>query len=224
MAVNENGAGHGGQDGPDLEGCTRNHCHGKRLNSDKACHQAAGRGTDHLGIGRCMNHGGKTPTHRKAAQMEMARHAAVTFGLPREVDPAQALLEEVHRTAGHVEWLRQVVAGLEQGELVWGLAEEIDRPATDSGGGGVETKHRAGINVWLQLYGQERDRLARVSKAAIDAGVSERIVSVFEQVGAAYVQVLEGVLDELGLSAEQRVRVPALVQSKLQAIAGGGAA
>jgi hypothetical protein len=172
----------------------------------------------------CKRHGGHAPQVRAAAERRRQEAAAlaavVAFGAPREVDPAQALLEEVHRTAGHVEWLRQVVAGLERDDLVWGLAEEIDRPLGENGGG-IETKHKAGINTWVQLYQSERDRLVRVCKAAIDAGVSERIVSVFEQVGSAYVQVLEGVLDELELTPGQRARVPQVVQAQLQAIAGG---
>lgn len=176
------------------------------------------------GVAVCPRHGGHAPQVIAAAERrlreEEAERAVVTFGLPREVDPAQALLEEVHRTAGHVAWVGAVVAGLERDELVWGLAEEIDRPVTDSGGG-VETKHKAGVSVWVELYQRERRHLAQVSKAAIDAGVSERMVSVFEQVGAAYVSVLERVLDELELSPAQRQRVPELVRGHLVALTGG---
>ncbi|KAB2347324.1 hypothetical protein [Actinomadura rudentiformis] len=150
----------------------------------------------------------------------------MTYGLPREVDPGQALLEEVHRTAGHVAWLGMRVAELEESELVWGVVEETDKPPSygDDGelrGGGLETKRKAVPHAYVTLYGQERDRLARVAKAAIDAGVSERVVAVYEQVATAYVQVLERVLDRLELSEAQRRQVPEVVQGELRAIAGG---
>lgn len=178
----------------------------------------------------CAQHGGKAPQVMAAAQRRLAEQAAVvaaaTYGLPREVDPGQALLEEVHRTAGHVAWLGVQVAGLERGDVVWGVAEEIDRPFTygedgSQTGGGTEVKRKAAPNAWVVLYQQERKHLAAVSKAAIDAGVSERVVNVFEQVASSYVQVLERVLERLELTAEQRARVPDVVTGELRAIAGG---
>lgn len=206
---------------PDLDGCTKNHCHGRRRDgSGKACHRPAGWGTDHPGEGTCKLHLGSTQNHRIAAQREQARQAVVTYGLPREVDPGQALLEEVHRTAGHVAWLASVVAELDGDAVVWGVVEETDRTFGEDGGG-TETKRKAVPNAWVLLYQQERKHLAAVSKAAIDAGVSERVVQVYEQIASSYVQVLERVLDELGLSAEQRARVPQVVQAQLRAITGG---
>lgn len=173
----------------------------------------------------CKRHGGHAPQVVAAAERRRREAAALeavaTFGAPVEVDPAQALLEEVHRTAGHVAWLGTIVAGLERDEVVWGLAEEIDRPAGDKGGGGVETRHRAGVSVWVQLYQAERKHLAAVCKAAIDAGVSERVVRVFEQVGATYAGVLTRVIDRLGLDETQRARVPEVVRTELAAIEHG---
>src|SRR5438445_284324 len=96
----------------------------KRDGSGDTCALPAGWGTDHVGIGKCRLHGGKTRTHQVAAQAEMVRQAVVTYGLPREVDPSQALLEEVHRTAGHVAWLAAKVAQLDEADLFWGVTEE----------------------------------------------------------------------------------------------------
>ncbi|MFB4306936.1 hypothetical protein [Actinomadura sp. GTD37] len=168
----------------------------------------------------------------QSAELSMHRGraalAAATYGVPIEVDPGQALLEEVHRTAGHVAWLASVVAELDRDEVVWGVAEEVDRPAVygrdgDQIGGGLEVKRKATPNAWVLLYQQERQHLARVAKAAIDAGVSERVVQVYEQIAGSYVQVLEQVLDDLQLTAEQRARVPQVVQGRLQALTGGAA-
>lgn len=187
------------------------------------CGLAAGAGTDHVGIGRCARHGGNTRNHKIAARKELARQAVATYGLAREIDPATALLEEVHRTAGHVAWLGQVVAALDKDELVWGLAEETDRPPSESSpAGGIETKRKAAPSVWVELYQAERAHLAKVAKAAIDAGVNERVVGVFERVGATYVALLNRVFDRLELSEQQRALVPEVVTAELRAIAGGG--
>ncbi|MGI5162734.1 hypothetical protein ACQEU3_47010 [Spirillospora sp. CA-253888] len=175
------------------------------------------------GVAVCPRHGGHAPQVVAAAERRKqeaeAAAAVATFGLPRDVDPGTALLEEVQRTAGHVAWLGQMVAALDTGEVVWGVVEEIDRPITDNGGGGLEVKRKAQPHTWVQLYQQERRHLASVAKAAIDAGVSERVVRVMEQVGATYIQVIDQILNGLDLSAEQQRRVPELMRTTLTAIA-----
>src|SRR5690348_4530669 len=83
-------------------------CGGRRRAAEsegKPCTRPAGWGTDHAGTGRCKLHGGSTPSHKAAAVVAVAARAVATFGLPREVDPRDALLEEVYRSAGAVDWL-----------------------------------------------------------------------------------------------------------------------
>lgn len=150
----------------------------------------------------------------------------VTLGLPRDIPPAQALLEEVGRAAGHVAWLAMKVAELAPEDVVWGVAEEIERPGVidESGeelGGGVEVRRKATLNMWVRLYQDERQRLVVAADKALGANAQDRISAVFEQIGGAYVQMIERVLDALDLSAEQRARVPDVVTGELRAIAGG---
>ena len=148
--------------------------------------------------------------HVKYAQAEIARQAVVTYGLPREVDPAQALLEEVHRTAGHVAWLGALVAALEQDDLK-------QRDVVSKAGMTLVWEKPA---VWLELYAQERAHLARVAKSAIDAGIAERQVRLAESQGALVAEVITLILEDLGLSSEQRARVPEVVPRRLRAIGG----
>lgn len=180
------------------------------------CGNTAGKGTDHVGIGNCKNHGGSTPTQRRSAQIETARRAVTTYGLPREVTPDVALLEEVHRTAGHVAWLAEIVAAIEQEDLVWGKTEEVDKNATEFGG--VDTTYKAIPNIWLTLYQQERKHLAAVAKAALDAGIAERQVKLAEQQGQLLAKAIRCVLDALDLSHEQKARIPEVVPPILRAI------
>lgn len=202
-------------DGP-IEG----RCTGRSSRTGKPCQRYPVNGAK-----VCATHGGRAPQVKAAAKarqiQEAAALAVVTYGLPREVAPDVALLEEVHRTAGHVAWLAEVVGQLEREEVTWGLAEETDAPPGENGGGGVTTKHKAGVNVWVQLYQQERKHLAAVCRDALAAGIAERQVRLAEQQGALLAGAVNRILDGLGLSKEQWERVPQVVPVVLRAITGG---
>jgi hypothetical protein len=146
----------------------------------------------------------------------MARKAVNTYGLPREVDPAVALLEEVHRSAGHVEWLKAKVAELDEADLVWGVVEEVDKGAGEFTG--TDITSAAKPNVWLELYQQERKHLTAVCKTALAAGIAERQVRLAEQQGALIVGVIQRILDDLALTAEQKARVPEVVPRHLRSV------
>lgn len=156
------------------------------------CGKPAGWGTPYQ-HGRCKLHGGASPTHLRAAQRREAERAVAVFGLPRDVDPHVALLEEVHRAAGHVAWLGEVVAQLEKNHVVHGIVRTVQFP---DGTRAVEA--RAAINLWVKLYQEERDRLVRVAKAAIDAGVAERQVRLAEAQAQQLAQVIRAILTDLG--------------------------
>lgn len=162
------------------------------------CGQRAGWGTPHVGVGRCKLHGGNTPTHVKSAAAAKARAAVAALGLPREVDPHTALLEEVHRCAGAVEWLGLVVGQIEDKSLVWGEARSV----TD--GNGTQVVSQAGVNTWVRLWQDERDRLVRVSKTAIDAGVDVRRVELEQARVSMQAAGVRAGMDALGLGEEQR--------------------
>jgi hypothetical protein len=95
------------------------------------------------------------------------------------VEPHEALLEEVHRAAGHVAWLGEVVGQLERSQVVHGITRTVQLPD-----GSRTVEARAAINIWVKLYQEERDRLVRVAKAAIDAGVEERLTRCYKKPAA----------------------------------------
>jgi hypothetical protein len=179
------------------------------------CNQPAGWGTPY-GHGRCKLHGGATPTHLRAAQRREAERAVGLFGLPREVEAHQALLEEVHRAAGHVAWLGEVVGGLDKNQVVHGITRTVQHPD-----GTRTVESRAAVNPWVKLYQDERDRLVRVAKAAMDAGVEERRVRLAEQQAQRLAAVIRAILTDLGHDLEDD-RVRKVVRLRLLEGAGEG--
>lgn len=162
----------------------------------------------------CRTHGGSAPQVRAAADARLldrqALLAAESFGLPREVDPHTALLEELHRTAGAVQWLGAIVADLDQGAIAWGKTRE------KLGGEDAGTTYEAAPNAFVRLWQSERKHLVDVSRACISAGIEERRVRIAESAGQQLASVVRAVLDRLQLSDEQRVLALAVVPEEFR--------
>lgn len=149
----------------------------------------------------CPKHGGSSPQARKAAalrlQEEGARRAMTAYGQSFNTTATEALLNEVCRTAGHVEWLSQKVAELQEGELIWGTTR-VKEGGQDGG-----TTQEAQAHMWLKLYREERAHLVRVCSEAIRCGIEERYVRLAEAHGQLVADALKAILGDLNLSPEQ---------------------
>jgi hypothetical protein len=171
-------------------------CGAKKKNG-AACRAFAGQGTDHLGVGRCKFHGGSTRTHRQNAAVVEAKNRMIRFGEPYDLEPTEALIWMVQLSAGHVRFLSGELAALD-----------------DEQRGTLEAQ------IATRLWNEERDRLARISKAALDAGVAERAIVLAERAGAAIGDVLRRIFHDpdLALSRRQRDRLPGLLRRHLEAV------
>jgi hypothetical protein len=177
------------------------------------CTRPAGWGTDHVGEGSCKLHGGSTRNGKKAAKKGIARKARDTFGLPIEIDPADALLQEVWRTQGHVVWLGAVVAQLREKDVAWGTTK------IKTGGEDYGTTQEAKINAFVALYQDERKHLTRVTSEAIKAGVETKRLQLESHRAELVVNMLGSIFDNLELTDEQANRLETLVPAALTAIA-----
>lgn len=190
-------------------------CSGRRSNGERCTKWPM------KGQAVCRNHGGASPQAKAAAERRLqsadAERAVATFGLPREIDPRDALLEEIYRTAGAVDWLHQQVIRLEADQVTWGKSEEVDKQAGEFPG--LDVTHKAAVNVWVELWQKERKHLVDVSKAAIAAGLEERKVRLAEQQGAMLASVIKNILGDLDLSPEQQSLVAEVVPRHLRAVA-----
>lgn len=172
--------------------------------SGERCQQPAGAGTDHVGWGKCKFHGGNSPSLKTAAAREEAAAAIAALGAPVEIDAEKALLQELWRTQGHVEWLREQIAELSQGDMIY---------LTDQG-----FKPRA----FLDVYQKEREHLAKVSKWVMEAGIDERLTRLAEAQGEMLAEVIRRILgdDELALTPEQRRAAGPVVRRHLSSVPG----
>jgi hypothetical protein len=178
------------------------------------CQLPAGHGTPHPGVGPCKYHMGCTPAVVKSAMQKYARLAVETYGLSREIDPRDALLEEVWRTAGAIDWIQKKIKDLDPDALVWGITEfKTGYQGDDSISVKTET---ATINVWVDLYQRERAHLVAVSKAAIGAGIEERRVRLAEQQGQLLGNAIRAILGDLQLTPEQETLVGTVVPQRLR--------
>lgn len=148
----------------------------------------------------CKKHGGLSGQAQAGARrriaLEQAKAELDALGGALDVDPAEALLAMVRKAAWNVCYLETLLQPEGDG----------DAPSlvTWSEQGGKPHPH-------VQLYNEERDRLARFSKLALDAGVSERLVRLAEDQGRVVIQLVEAAFQELGLTEEQRQRVPVVM-------------
>lgn len=169
------------------------------------------------GAAVCYKHGGNAPQVRaKAAQrtaVEKAKVMAATYGLPIEITPERAILEEVHRTAGHVAWLAQQIHAMTEGELVWGITR------VKEGGDDRGVTEEAVPHAYLKLYQTERAHLAKVCADAIRVGIEARQVKLAEQQGAMVAQAIRAILDDLQLTRAQRAMVADVVPRHLRELA-----
>lgn len=175
-----------------------------------------------IGATRCGLHGGASPqVKRKAERVKaetIARKAMESYGQKIDINPIDALLDEVRWTAGHVAWLRERVQEIEQASLVWGTTSMVSKAATEFPG--TDSTEEAKPNIWLTLYQQERKHLLDACKAAIAAGIDERRVRLAEQQGDLIVQVLQGILGDLNLTPAQQDMVPEVASRHLALVAG----
>jgi len=132
------------------------------------------------------------------------RQARIAMAEEMDIDPAQALLWAVRLSAGAVDWLRK------QTTTDYGFGP-IDR----EGGEAQLDKLR---EMWVKLYGEERDRLVRTAKAAVDAGIAERLVQIEEQQGQFMAEAMQRALRRLSLTPAQLAQAPLLLREELLAL------
>ncbi|HKO89542.1 MAG TPA: hypothetical protein VJU61_00225 [Polyangiaceae bacterium] len=182
----------------------------------------------------CPNHGGGTRNSRAAAQRNLDHSAtmaaAMSFGIPRHIDPGDGLIQEYWLCAGLVEFYSARVREIERAAghegLVFGTVEQSEELDTaDPNGEGDrmpslkrKTVRRAVPNVWLTLLNAERDRYAKLGVEITKLGLEARR----DEYVRLHVSAFIGVLDGLELTPEQRAKAGLLLRALDAAQSGNG--
>lgn len=202
--------------GPDTIFCFGRIKSGRR--EGELCTIYAGAGTSHPGLGRCWQHGGRTAEGLAEAAWVMAHKFAEAL----DVSPWEALLWAVRIAAGKVAYIEHKLGEatsdsqfMPPGDGQAGALDGMSPDAATWTGGG------ANLNWWVKQSEFWHDRLTRVAKLAIDAGVAERLVRQIELEAQLMLRATGLMLDELGIDGEQRERALASMAGNLLALEAG---
>lgn len=187
-------------------------CGAKLVNQEgRTCRKSAGHSTDHPGWGRCSLHGGATQSHGISAALDQAEATARLFGVPREVDPLDGMLECYHRTTGMVDAIEAMCVQLLPQDVVWGVTKRKSVGSAPSGQGGEgddesltppEEESAAGVNTWVKLLESWHDRMFSEGERILKLGLDARRFELQASHVAAMVTIL--LSPDLALSDEQR--------------------
>lgn len=166
------------------------------------CRNTAGHNTPHAGRGPCSKHGGNTRNHLVAAQNAEVKELAGIYGIPRQLDPREGILEEYYRTAGLVSRLELIVAQIPQAELVWGVVEEQDGTGDGDSGGFAKRTSKAVPNAWVTLLNEERNRFARLGVDIVKLGLEARRDEWMRSNGIAMSDVFRRAITRAGVDGD----------------------
>lgn len=167
-------------------------CTAKSKRSQQRCKRAAIRGGN-----VCATHGGKAPQVAGAAHQRLKLRAVEAemrqLHPDSDIDPSALLLETIGRDAARLRMFTRLVEDLD-------VAGDFGVYGPDHTGDGT-------AHILIRLEAQERDRLAKHCKMAIDAGIEERKVRLAEEQGEMIATLLASVFDdpELDLTPAQRM-------------------
>lgn len=138
-----------------------------------------------VGADVCQSHGGRAPQVRRAAEARITLAEALANGSPRR--HAWEVLDDALHAADAL--FRQVLDEI-----------RIDGTTTPA---------------QLEKLRTEIERVHRLARGNLDAGIAERRQRFAESQANQMQQVFMAVLGRLGLTAEQRARVPAAVKAEI---------
>lgn len=135
-------------------------------------------------------------------------------------NPVTGLAWEIRTTAGNIEFIRDKLTELSDGELIWGtrsrtvkttLQDELADILGDIEDGPRIPRHEdsytqesqeAGLHVWAQLYLKERRHYVDLLKLAISSGLEHRRISIMEEHVLMVNNAVQNIIAKLGANPE----------------------
>jgi hypothetical protein len=137
------------------------------------------------------------------------------FDILDDVTPTEAAIEAFRRSLAMVRWIESQMS-----QWAPNLLPLTENNYDDKGALQTMPTHEA---AWLDLWMQERKELREAIKLCHSIGVEERQLALQEQQADAMFMILERMIDSLGLSEEQRQKVPQLLPEIIRTVALPGA-
>ena len=143
------------------------------------------------------------------------------MGSPIEVTPAEALQHCVRIAAGEVAYCTLKVNQLTEKQVL-SRPTKITEENYGNGRGSRKVEHgHLTVHVWVRERQRCVDRLARLAKMSLDAGVAEREVALQERMADVLVRFATGLFEDLGIdraSDKLQARARAAVERQLLAL------
>jgi hypothetical protein len=153
-----------------------------------------------------------TAASRKRAVEEIRATARFgNFPIPADMSPIDVLTDELKRSAAFCYWIESKMAEWDDELVPLGEANYDDKGAMQT----ADTNEKA----WLDVWQRERAHLARVAKLCLDAGVTERQITLAERQAELMFAMINDAFTQLDLSAEQQQRVPQIMPMIIRRLA-----
>jgi hypothetical protein len=136
------------------------------------------------------------------------------FDVPEDISPTEAAVEAFRRSLAMVRWIEHQMS-----KWAPNLLPLTEDHFDDKGTLQTAPTHEA---AWLDLWMQERKELRECIKLCHAIGVEERQLALQEQQAEAMFMILERMIDSLGLSEEQRQKVPQLMPEIIRTVSVAG--
>jgi hypothetical protein len=133
------------------------------------------------------------------------------FPIPADMSPVDILMDELKRSAGFCFWIESKLAELND-ELIDLIEHNVDDK-------GALQSMPSNEREWLLMWQAERKHLATVAKMCLDAGVSERQISLAEKQSELMFMLINEAFSMLGLTAEQQALVPKVMPALVRKLA-----
>lgn len=165
----------------------------------RMCEKDAGHRTPHLGVGMCFDHGGWFGRELQKGAIYMA----LAYADEMNVSPWEAMLSQCRLLANQVAWLRVRVY---EAEKVGGV--EALRPGGDAWD-------------WVAMLEARGDRLAKVAKMCLDAGIQQQLVASIELEADNMMKATLAGMDAAGLEGPAREKMLDAMSTTLLALTSG---
>lgn len=158
---------------------------------------------------------GQVAARNQARQLKRQLLDAGSFGggfdVPGDITPTEAAVESFRRALGMVRWIESQMA-----QWTPELMPLVESHFDDKGALASMPSHEAG---WMELWMSERRELRESIKLCHTIGVEERQLALQEQQADLMFAILERTIDALGLTEEQRQKVPQLMPEIIRTVA-----